>query len=114
MFNAIKKLLGVVTPEKSEPLVLEKEQLVEPPKPKKDVTPKEKIEKAKVKTEPVTVKAKKEVAPKVKKETRKSLEKLTKKQIDDLAQERLGVELDRRKTKEKMIEDFMSSQKKAK
>lgn len=74
----------------------------------------EKVKSATEVTTPVTVKAKKDTADKPKRETRKSLEKLTKVKIDELAQERLGVELDRRKSKADMIEAFMSAQKKAK
>ena len=103
--NRIKELLGVksVRPyefneEKQDTLVL---------------TPEQKIENA-VAVSPVTVKPKKSTTKKPKRETRKSLDKLTKKAIDDLALERFGTELDRRKTKADMIEDFMSAQKKAK
>lgn len=107
--DTVKEILGIkkVRPyEFEETLVLKTEDRVE-------VTAKEKIEAAKEKTKPVTVKAKAE-EPKVKRETRKSLGNLTKVQIDDLAKERFGVDLDRRKTKTDMIEDFMSAQKKAK
>ena len=78
------------------------------------LTPKQKIESAKTVTEPVTVKPKKDTAPKPKRETRKTLDKMTKVQIDELAQQRFGVELDRRKTKTDLIEAFMAAQKKAK
>ena len=102
--NRVKELLGIksVRPyefeETKEPLVL---------------TPEQKIEKA----EPVaavTVKPKKSTVEKPKRETRKGLEKMTKVQIDELAQELFGIELDRRKTKEFMIDEFMIAQKKAK
>jgi len=39
---------------------------------------------------------------------------MTKKDIDDLAKEKFGVELDRRLTKDKMIVEFIATQKKAK
>lgn len=80
-----------------------------PLKTKKDAT----VETV-VKTEPLTVKPKKNTAEKPKRETRKSLEKMTKVKIDELALERFGVELDRRKTKEFMIDEFLIAQKKAK
>ena len=104
LFDAIKNILG----SKKTDLPQEIEMV--------PVATEEAIEKVKSATEvtaPVTVKVKKE-APKVKRETRKSLEKLTKVKIDELAQESLGVELDRRKSKADMIEAFMSAQKKAK
>lgn len=105
MFKTIKKMLGI---EKQDTVaeVAVTDTVV--------ATPKEKIKSAKVKVEPVTVKAKTNTAPKPKRETRKSLEKMTKVQIDELAAERFGAELDRRQTKEKMIEAFMAAQKKAK
>jgi hypothetical protein len=105
MFTAIKKMLGI-----EKPLVLE-EPVVEQ---STTTTAKEKIEKAKSTTKPVTVKAKAEAASKPKRETRKSLEKMTKVQIDELAAELFGAQLDRRKTKTDMIEAFMDAQKKAK
>lgn len=68
-----------------------------------------------VKTETLTVKPKKPTTQKPKnRETRKSLDKMTKVQIDDLAVERFGIDLDRRKTKADMIEQFMAAQRKAK
>lgn len=105
MFKTIKKMLGI---EKQDTVVevAVTDTVV--------ATPKEKIKNAKVKVEPVTVKPKKDTAEKTKRETRKSLEKMTKVQIDELAAERFGTELDRRQTKEKMIEAFMDAQKKAK
>jgi hypothetical protein len=51
-------------------------------------------------------------AVKTEKFKRAALEKMTKVQIEALAQEKLGVELDRRKTKEFMIDDFLTAQKK--
>lgn len=61
----------------------------------------------------VTVKPKKSKTV-TKGETKASLEKMTKKDIDDLAKEKFGVELDRRLTKDKMIVEFIATQKKAK
>jgi len=43
-------------------------------------------------------------------QTTASLNKMTKTQIDELAKNALGVELDRRKKKETMIEDYLSAQ----
>lgn len=112
MFKTIKKLLGI---EKPAPLVLTQEHSVK--EVVAPVTSKEKVASATVKTETLTVKTnsvKTKTADKPKRETRKSLEKMTKVQIDELAQERFGVEIDRRKTKEFMIDEFMIAQKKAK
>ena len=50
------------------------------------------------------------VAPK--KITKAGLEKLTKVQIDELAKSELNIELDRRKTKDAMIKDYLAAQKK--
>lgn len=52
------------------------------------------------------------VKTKTAKHTKASLGKLTKTQIDDLAKSELGVDLDRRKTKDDMIKDFLAAQKK--
>jgi hypothetical protein len=111
MFNAIKKLLGVAAPEKKETLVLTQEVAVE--EIAKPVTPKEKVASAKVKTETLTVKTS-NVKVKTKKFKREALEKMTKAQLVELAQETFGLELDRRKTKEFMVDDFMIAQRKAK
>jgi hypothetical protein len=46
----------------------------------------------------------------VAKETRESLRAMTKTDIDALAKERFGVDLDRRKTKDTLIEDFLKAQ----
>ena len=62
----------------------------------------------------VTVKPKKDTADKTKSETRKSLGTLTKLRIDELAAERFGIQLDRRKTKTVLIDEFIAAQKKAK
>lgn len=104
--NRIKELLGVKS--------VRPYEFTEEDKPDTLVlTPEQKIENAEA-VSPVTVKPKKDKKEGTKRETRKSLEKLTKVQIDELALERFGAELDRRKTKAAMIEDFMSAQKKAK
>jgi len=47
-----------------------------------------------------------------KKQTKATLTKLTKAQIDDLAKTQLSVELDRRKTKDALIKDYLAAQKK--
>jgi hypothetical protein len=47
-----------------------------------------------------------------KKLTKAGLEKLTKVQIDELAKLEMNVELDRRKTKDVMIKDYLAAQKK--
>ena len=54
----------------------------------------------------------KKSATKTAKHTRANLEKLNKTQIEALAKAELGVDLDRRKTKEFMIDDFLAAQKK--
>ena len=46
------------------------------------------------------------------KHTKASLGKLTKADIDKLAKAEFGVDLDRRKTKDDMIKDFLAEQKK--
>ena len=104
--NKVKEILGIksvrpyefVEEEKPDTLVLTPEQKIENAEPVKEVT----------------VKAKTHTTQKPKRETRKSLEKMTKVQIDELAQERLGVELDRRKTKIGMIDEFLIAQTEAK
>ena len=76
-----------------------------------------------ISTPPAPVKAKtakpaaKKVAPKkaetkTAKHTKASLGKLTKVQIDELAKSDFGIDLDRRKTKDDMIKDFLAAQKK--
>ena len=94
MFNWVKTLLGiaVATPD------LEAEAVATKAKPAaKKAAPK--------KTAP------KKAAAKSAKHTKASLGKLTKVQIDELAKAD-GVNLDRRKTKDDMIKDFLKSQKK--
>lgn len=46
------------------------------------------------------------------KQTKATLTKLTKAQIDDLAKTQLSIELDRRKTKDALIKDYLAAQKK--
>ena len=67
--NKVKELLGIksVRPYEFE------ETLVLKPEDKVEVTPKQKVESAKEKTKPVTVKAKTDTTQKPKRETRKSL-----------------------------------------
>lgn len=47
-----------------------------------------------------------------KKQTKATLAKLTKTAIDDLAKAELKIELDRRKTKDALIKDYLAAQKK--
>ena len=108
MFNTIKRMLGIAQPETKTETVEVAATLA---------TPKEKVASATVKTETLTVKtnsAKVKTEDKPKREKRPALEKMTKAQIVELAQERFGIEIDRRKTKEFMIDEFMIAQKKAK
>lgn len=74
---------------------------------RKPTTPMEKVKAAKSKTTPVTISPKKESTSK---QTKASLAKMTKQEIDDLAKSTLGVDLDRRATKAKMIDEFMQVQ----
>lgn len=81
----------------------------------KPTTDAAKVKSARTKTKPVTVKVKNSDTPvTTKKENKASLAKMTKVQIEELAREKFGVELDRRKTKDNMIQEFMTAQKKAK
>lgn len=100
--QAIKETAGDLPVTETTPLVVKA-----PAKPKAESTKKKSA--AKKEEKPA---AEQPAEAKPKKETRKSLEKMTKQQIDELAQERFGAELDRRKTKADMIEDFMAAQKK--
>lgn len=95
MFNWVKKILGttVAAPD------LEAETVAPKAKP---VAKKAAPKKA----------APKKAAAKSAKHTKASLGKLTKVQIDELAKAELGVDLDRRKTKDDMIKDFLKNQKK--
>jgi hypothetical protein len=97
MFKTLAKLMGISSP------VSVTEDVAEA---------KQKIKNAE-KITTVTVKPKKSKTV-TKGETKASLEKMTKKDIDDLAKEKFGVELDRRLTKDKMIVEFIATQKKAK
>lgn len=54
----------------------------------------------------------KSAAANTKKITKAGLEKLTKVQIDELAKSKLNIQLDRRKTKDAMIKDYLAAQKK--
>lgn len=95
MFNWVKKILGtaVAAPD------LEAESVAPKAKPAaKKAAPKKA--------------APKKAAAKSAKHTKASLGKLTKVQIDELAKAELGVDLDRRKTKDDMIKDFLKNQKK--
>jgi hypothetical protein len=102
MFDKLKKLMGIAYPLSGgpEPVITDASEA------------KQKIKNAE-KITTVTVKPKKSKTV-TKGETKASLEKMTKKDIDDLAKEKFGVELDRRLTKDKMIVEFMATQKKAK
>lgn len=109
MFNTIKRMLGIVQTEI-------KTETVEVATTPVFATPKEKVASATVKTKTLTVKTnsvKVKTEDKPKREKRPALEKMTKAQIVELAQERFGIEIDRRKTKEFMIDEFMIAQKKA-
>ena len=57
------------------------------------------------------IEAKLKAVAKPKKETKTSLDALTKAQIETLAKEKFNVDLDRRKTKEAMIKEFIKEQK---
>jgi S-adenosylmethionine synthetase len=110
VLNFIKRLLGINQPT---PIAAVHDQITDAVTATlPEATPKEKVAKATVKTETLTVTATASVEEKVKPETKKSLEKLTKSKIDDLAQERFGVSLDRRKSKDIMIDEFLAAQKK--
>jgi len=99
MFNWVKRLLGtaVAAPDLEAETVAPKAKPAAKPAAKKAAPKKA---------------APKKAAAKSAKHTKASLGKLTKVQIDELAKAELGVELDRRKTKDDMIKDFLKSQKK--
>lgn len=101
ILNTIKNMLGVKQPEAK----------IEEPVKTTELPAAEKVKKAKSKTKPVTVKPKAE-KPKAEKQTKGTLTKMTKVQIDELAKEKFGIELDRRSTKDAMIKEFLSQQKK--
>ena len=90
MFEWVKQILGIV--------------VAEPDLEAETVAPKAKPAAKKA--------APKKAAAKSAKHTKASLGKLTKVQIDELAKAELGVNLDRRKTKDDMIKDFLKNQKK--
>ena len=106
MFNWVKKLFGTESATQDKYFVdghgdvrevvvaPETEKVVPPPVPK---------------AKPA---AKKAATAKTTKHTKATLSKLTKVQIDELAKSDLGVDLDRRKTKDDMIKDFLAAQKK--
>ena len=104
MFNWVKKLFG------TESAVQDKyhaaETVVAPETKKVAPPPTPKAKPAAKKTAP------KKAETKTAKHTKASLGKLTKVQIDELAKSDLGVDLDRRKTKDDMIKDFLAAQKK--
>jgi hypothetical protein len=110
MFNWVKKLFGTesVTQDKyfvdwhgsvSEVVVSPKTEKVAPP-------PAPKAKPAAKKAAP------KKAETKATKHTKASLGKLTKAEIDALAKVELGVDLDRRKTKDDMIKEFLAAYKK--
>ena len=102
IFDTVKELLGIKSTMPRKFDVITKEE-----KPAAD-----KVKSAKSKTKPVTVKPKAVKSSTAVRESQKSLGKMTKLQIDELAQERLGTQLDRRKTKDEMIKAYMAAQKK--
>ena len=100
--QAIKETAGDLPVTETTPLVVKA-----PAKPKAESTNKKSASKKEEKPA-----AEQPAETKPKKETRKSLEKVTKQRIVELAQERFGIEIDRRKTKEFMIDEFLIAQKK--
>ena len=121
MFNWVKKLFGTESATQDKYFVdghgdvqevvvaSETEKVAPPPTPK--AKPAEK--KAAPKAKPAAKKAApKKAETKTAKHTKATLGKLTKVQIDELAKSDLGVDLDRRKTKDDMIKDFLAAQKK--
>lgn len=97
MFNWVKKLFGTES-------VIQDKYFVDGHGDVREVVVAPKTEKV---APPPAPKAKKAA-----KHTKASLGKLTKVQIDELAKSDLGVDLDRRKTKDDMIKDFLAAQKK--
>ena len=77
-----------------------------------DVKLGEKFENASA-TNELVISPRKQAANKKQKQTKASLGKMSKVQIDELAKNELGVELDRRKKKDSMIEDYLAAQKEA-
>lgn len=113
MFNWIKRLLGINPPVEpttiavtaTEPLVLKEPVAVKAEQAKPVAETKVQPKK------PAAQKPKANTVAKPKKETKASLDKLTKLQIEAYAKEKFNVDLDRRKTKEAMIEEFLKAQK---
>ena len=106
MFNWVKKLFGTESATQDKYFVDghgDVQEVVVAPKTEKVAPPP--VPKAK----PA---AKKAATAKTTKHTKATLGKLTKVQIDELAKSDLGVDLDRRKTKDDMIKDFLAAQKK--
>ena len=100
MFNWVKKLFGTESTTQDKYFVDghgDVQEVVVAPKTKKAAPPP--VPKAKP-------------ATKTTKHTKATLGKLTKVQIDELAKSDLGVDLDRRKTKDDMIKEFLAAQKK--
>ena len=106
MFNWVKKLFGTESTTQDKYFVDghgDVQEVVVAPKTEKVAPP------PMPKTKPA---AKKAATAKTTKHTKATLGKLTKVQIDELAKSDLGVDLDRRKTKDDMIKDFLAAQKK--
>lgn len=104
MFNWIKRLLGLSEHNVTETSTV----IVDAPEPAVTKQPtKPAVEQAK----PIAKTESKQKPLQPKKETKATLGKLTKTQIDALAVEKLGVNLDRRKTKDVMIDEFLKAQK---
>lgn len=83
-------------------------------KPEAQPTPIEKaVEKPVVATSELTVKATGNEAPPVKKFKKADLNKMTKAQLEELGRAQFGVELDRRKKKDALVEELMKEQRSA-
>ena len=111
MFNWVKKLFGTESANQDKYFVDghgDVQEVVVAPKTEKVAPP------PTPKAKPAAKKAapKKAATAKTTKHTKATLGKLTKVQIDELAKSDLGVDLDRRKTKDDMIKDFLAAQKK--
>lgn len=105
MINWIKDVLGIAAP-KAEPMPMT-------PPAKKPVSKRTPTKKPASKGTAKKQAAKKAATElKAKKQTKATLAKLTKTQIDELAKAELGADLDRRKTKDAMIKDYLTAQKK--
>lgn len=108
MINWIKNVLGIAAPAATP----QKETKPAAAPKKKPVARKQATKKASSGTAKKQATKKASAELKAKKQTKATLAKLTKAQIDDLAKAELGVDLDRRKTKDDMIKDYMTAQKK--